>query len=318
MKSSLDNLFNKQIQSTFLYNYEYILQSPITDSLTPNLEPASSVPFTLIPDAKHKIQLLGLASNQTLVSLKDDADKKLNCNSESDFIITRSMASSLGIKVGDAIVLKNLINNKILKKQVSGIAESYVGNFAFLNISELNTNLGWPSNSYNIIHCKDSLVKVPGSLFEKRNMREQSASFKEILKPLTIEISAISIIAFLIGLIVIYIISGISIEENTNTITLYKVFGYTAKEINSIVLSSMRWYVIGGFAIGVPLTLFSVHLFIDKAMEKLNILMPTEINYIDIVWAFLILYASFLLTKQINIKKINKMNPAEILKNRIE
>ena len=63
-------------------------------------------------------------------------------------------------------------------------------------------------------------------------------AFNAKTQPLQVTVGVISFTAFIIGIIVIYVVTSLIIEENKGNISLMKVFGYRRKEVNSLILNS--------------------------------------------------------------------------------
>ncbi|MEN2257529.1 FtsX-like permease family protein [Paraclostridium benzoelyticum] len=59
------------------------------------------------------------------------------------------------------------------------------------------------------------------------NMKDMLADYMDLMEAF---IYGIAVVAFIIGIIIVYIIASTSIEENKNHIALMKVFGYKKKK----------------------------------------------------------------------------------------
>ena len=68
-------------------------------------------------------------------------------------------------------------------------------------------------------------------------------------------IGFLATVAFIIGVIVIYVVTSLIVEEYKSSISLMKIFGYRKKEINSLLLNSSTIVVVIGYIMGIPLIL---------------------------------------------------------------
>ena len=131
-------------------------------------------------------------------------------------------------------------------------------------------------------------------------------------------VGAISFMAFIIGLIVIYVVTSLIIEENKENISLMKVLGYRKKEVYSLILNSSSFIVVIGYLIGIPLLLASVNQMISSATKSMNLAMPIRINYIYILVGFIVIYLTYEVSKAFSRRKVNRVSMTEALKSRVE
>ncbi|MGZ0039801.1 FtsX-like permease family protein [Paenibacillus ottowii] len=60
------------------------------------------------------------------------------------------------------------------------------------------------------------------------------------MTPLASTVVFISAMAFIIELIIIYLVTSMIVEKNKSTISLMKIFGYRKKEVSSLILNIRR------------------------------------------------------------------------------
>ena len=124
--------------------------------------------------------------------------------------------------------------------------------------------------------------------------------------------------SFLIGLIVIYVVTSMIIDENKENISLMKVLGYRKKEVYSLILNSSATLVILGYILGVPILLALLGNMFKSLTVEMSISLPITISYSYLIIGFVIIYATYEVSKALSKKKVNRISMTEVLKSRLE
>ncbi|MBD1378749.1 FtsX-like permease family protein [Metabacillus arenae] len=103
-------------------------------------------------------------------------------------------------------------------------------------------------------------------------------AFEALIGPMRYSIIIISAFAFVIGFIIIRLVTNLMIEENTSTIALLKVIGYENKRISSLMLNLYTPVVIFAYLLGVPLGIFSFETMMKSIAEETSFTLPAEIQ----------------------------------------
>lgn len=120
--------------------------------------------------------------------------------------------------------------------------------------------------------------------------------------------------AFVLGIIIIYIVTSLVIEENRNSISLFKIFGYRKKEVNSLLLDSNLPLVILGYILGIPILLVSVTALMNTLSTSLQMSIPARLNPLFMLLGFIIVMLTYEASKSASKKKIGKIPMSEALK----
>ncbi|MGN9168404.1 FtsX-like permease family protein [Paenibacillus polymyxa] len=124
----------------------------------------------------------------------------------------------------------------------------------------------------------------------------------------------ISAMAFIIELIIIYLVTSMIVEENKSTISLMKIFGYRKKEVNSLILNSSTIVVMAGFLIGIPLS-FALMGGLMKALENSLIFsISVMIDPLYVIIGFVAVMLYYELSKLLCRRKVNAISMSEALK----
>jgi len=273
------------------------------------------VPFARKSDDNTTFTVYGVNPDSKYISFKDKSGNTLKSDK---IIITKPLADKFNIKPNDIVKLINRLDSKEYSIIVDSIAETFVGQYIYIPLDTLNDMLGLPSDSYIGLWSTEKIDIPENKLLAVVTVDDMKKAFDTMTKPLQVAIGGIAFMSFIIGLIVIYVVTSLTIEENKDNISLLKVLGYRKKEVYSLILNSSRFIVILGYILGVPLLLGSLNALFKSMTKEMSLSFPVTIDYVYILIGFIIIYLTFELSKLLSRKKINRISMAESLKSRIE
>jgi putative ABC transport system permease protein len=123
-----------------------------------------------------------------------------------------------------------------------------------------------------------------------------------------------TLIACVVGLIIIYLVTSLIIEENKNTISLFKIFGYKRREIRSLVLNSSGFVIIAGFIISIPIMAASMSAMYGYLGAMINLVLPIIISPLYVIICFVAIMLTYQLSKSLCAKKVTAVSMNEALK----
>jgi len=115
-------------------------------------------------------------------------------------------------------------------------------------------------------------------------------------------------------LIILYLVTSLAIEENRNTISLFKVFGYRRGEIRSLILNSSTFVVVTGFLIGIPVAVASMGSLYGYLGNLINLVLPPIVSPIYVIISFAAIMLTYQLSKCMCVKNIDTVSMSEALK----
>lgn len=316
MKSSMDRVVNESLTDVYQYEYSYTFNAFQTDK-APDAEPASFAPFTAKMENGEELDILlnGIQSDSEMLHLYDVSGNKLPLN---QVIISQVVADKLSLKAGDAITLENSMSQKEITLTIGAIANYHLGTLIYMPLNEMNQICNYPKDSYLMLYSLKKLNINPSILMTSISKSEMMEGYDLMMKPYQSISFAIGIFAFIIGLIVLYVIISMLIQENNQNISLLKILGYRKKEIYSLILNSFTLFVIMGFILAVPTVLISLNQFFLLMTKDMSMSIPIVIDPLDTLIGFLIVIIIYQLAKFLNKKKIERIDMADSLKNRNE
>lgn len=313
-KSSIDFLMKDTYEDTYKYQYQYMFNS-LQRGIPSNGEAFSISPFTLKTNPKISFSVYGISKKSKYISLKDKTGTKLNTN---QIIITKPLAEKLNIKPQDTIQVINKLDSTEYRITIDSIAETYVGEYIYMPLTEFNDMLKYPSDSYVGLWSKDKVSISESKILNISTIDDFKKAFDSMTKPMQSYVGIIASIAFIIGLIVIYVVTSLIIEENKQSISLMKVLGYRKKEVYSLILDSSSFIIILGYALGVRVLLASLSVMFKSVTQSMNFAFPVTINLRYVFVGFVVIYLTYEISKILSRNKINKISMTEALKSGME
>lgn len=314
IKSSLDFLMKDTYEQAYKYQHEYVFNS-LQQEVPADGEVFSVAPFSQHSDDNKSFIIYGVNPDSASLSFKDKSGKPLHFD---QVIVTKPLAERLQIKAHDTIELTGKLDGRTYGIMVHDIADSYIGEYIYMPLAAFNDMLGYPAGSYMGI-WSDKALSLPGDkLLSESTVDELKQAFDSMTQPIQATFGIVSLMSFIIGLIVIYVVTSLIIEENKENISLLKVLGYQKKEVYSLILNSSTLIVVLGYILGVPLLLVFMKALYRSIAESSSFILPVTMNYAYLAAGFIVIYLIFELTKALSKKKINRISMTEALKSRGE
>lgn len=237
-------------------------------------------------------------------------------NKKNEIVISSAAAQKFGVKVGDKLVLSDEVNERDYAFTVKDIVHFASGVYVFLDRNAMQELFDQEDDYYNVVFADHALDIDNGRLYStvsRENVEESSQIFTDMMGPMVTLLAAISALIFMI---VMYLMMKVMIDRSAFSISLMKVFGYRRGEIRRLYLDGNFYIIILGALLGVPVAKWCMDLlfpyFISNVAIGMDLQFPLQL-YGMIYGGILICYLviNFLL-----VGRLNKLVPAEVLKNR--
>ncbi|AOY78021.1 FtsX-like permease family protein [Clostridium formicaceticum] len=308
--NSMNHVFNTA-SDVYQFEYEYAFKDIQYDEAPEGAEAFNAGKF--YPDNNEGIEfyITGIEPDSTIVTLKDSKGNPLPNNQTN---ITKPLANRLGIKVGDAVTFINKADGKAYTFHIDAVADSKVEQFIFMPIDEFNIKLGLPENSYMGLFSINKLDIPDEELSGTKSLSEASDAMDEFLGQMISMVALMTIVSSIVALIILYLVTSLIIEENRNTISLFKVFGYRRREIKSMILNSSTFVIVAGFMISIPIMAASMGAMYGYLGNMINLVLPTIISPLYVAVCFVVIMLTYQLSKLLCAKKVNEVSMSEALK----
>lgn len=309
--NSMDYAFKNSTADTYRFEYEYAFKNLHNGKAPEGAEVFSAGRFYPENNEGIEFYVTGVEPNSAILTLNDRKSHPLPNNQTN---ITKPLADRLGVKAGDSVSFINKQDGKSYTFHIDAVADSYAGQFIFMPIDEFNAKLGLPENSYIGLWSTKKLDISDEQLSGTKSLSQTANAMDELLGPMVSMIVAMTLISCVVSLIIIYLVTSLIIEENKNTISLFKIFGYRHREIRSLILNSSTFVILAGFMISIPIMAASMGAMYGYLGNMINLVLPTIINPLYVVVCFASIMLTYQLSKWLCAKKVNTVSMSEALK----
>lgn len=309
--NSMDYAFKSGATDTYRFEYEYAFKDLQYGKAPEGAEVFSAGRFYPENNEGIEFYVTGVEPDSTILTLSDSKGNPLPNNQTN---ITKPLADRLSIKAGDSVSFINKQDGKPYTFQIDAVADSYAGQFIFMPVDEFNDQLGLPENSYMGIWSTKKLDIPDQQLSGTKSLSEAASAMDELLGPMVSMVVGMTLVACIVGMIIIYLVTSLIIEENKNTISLFKIFGYRRREIRSLILNSSTFVVLAGFIVGIPVMAASMGAMYGYLGAMINLVLPTIISPLYVLICFAAIMLTYQLSKLLCARKVNTVSMSEALK----
>ena len=185
-------------------------------------------------------------------------------------------------------------------------------------IHEFNKELELPENSYMGLFSTRKLDISDDLLSGTKSMAELPVAMDEFMGQLISMVVLMTIVSSIVALIILYLVTSLIIEENKNTISLFKIFGYRRREIRSLILNSSTLVIVVGFIVGIPIAMVSMGVLYGYLGNMINLMLPTIISPLYVLISFIAIMLTYQLSKWMCAKSVEAVPMSEVLKAGVE
>ena len=265
-----------------------------------------------------KKEAYGYNLDVTVLGIDDDnpyfpiatADKK------NEIVISSAAAQKFGVKVGDKLVLSDEVNERDYAFTVKDIVSFTSGVYVFLDRDVMQELFDQEDDYYNVVFADHALDIDNCRLYatvSKENVEESSQIFTDMMGPMVVMLVAISALIFMI---VMYLMMKVMIDRSAFSISLMKVFGYRRREIRRLYLDGNFYVILLGALICVPLAKWSMDLVYPYCIA--NVAIGMDIKFTPQIYIMIYggIWLCYMVINFLLVGRLNKLVPAEVLKNR--
>ncbi|MCM1506041.1 MAG: FtsX-like permease family protein [Ruminococcus flavefaciens] len=236
--------------------------------------------------------------------------------SKSSIVISDAVSQKYDLSVGDKLILSDNADEMDYAFTIDGIANYSIGLTVFMDIDSMRELFGQSEDYYNMLLSDNELNIDEGRIYSvttKADIERSAGVFIDLMMPMVTTMLTVSVIIFCV---VMYLMMGVMIDRASFGISLIQIFGFRTKEIRRLYLNGNLLIVIIGAVIGIPLAKVIMDtiypFFISNTACGMNLHFPWYL-YIGI---FAVILAVYAVINCLLVRKIKRITPAEVLKNR--
>ena len=232
-------------------------------------------------------------------------------------VITSDMAEKYRLKVGDIVNLKEKYGDKIYAFEVSEIMHYPTCLGIYMSRSAFNDVFEQEQDYYNGYFSDKKLEN------EIEDAYIASCITEEDLTKLSrqMDISAgemftlVNVFAIVLFALLIYLLTKLILEKNTNSISMVKILGYQDGEIAGLYLVASIWVVLLSAVIAMALNTWFFQYILRVFMKGYGGWFTLEISKTLYLEMFALMVGTYLVVAALQFVKIKKIPMEEALKN---
>ncbi|MCH5349050.1 MAG: ABC transporter permease [Oscillospiraceae bacterium] len=256
-----------------------------------------------------EVTILGITADNPYFSARPE-------KGENKVVVSSATAQKFALKIGDDLILKDEDADRSYVFTVTDIAVYSPALYVFMDIDSMRSLFGESEDYFNAVFSDRELDIPSGRLsasVKRSDIVHSLSIFVDMMMPMIITLSAASVLIFCV---VMYLMIGVMIDRSAFGISLIKIFGFRTKEIRRLYLDGNLFTIAIGALISIPLSKKAIDMIYPFMVSNVACGMELEFTpqiYIGVFAAVIILY---LIIDQVLVRKIQKIVPAEVLKNR--
>lgn len=235
---------------------------------------------------------------------------------ENSIVIGKSVATKYGLKEGDSFTLTDSADEKDYEFAVEGVCDYAVGLTVFMDIDVMRSRFGRKSGYYNMLLADRPLAVEEGRLYgvtSRTDIERSAAVFTKMMTPMITMILSVSVIIFFM---VMYLMTGVMISRASFGISLIKIFGFRTREIRSLYLDGGAVTVAVGALVGIWPAKRVIDAVYPHAVANVACGLNLRFSWYFYPFIFAGIVLVYLVVIVLQTKKIARISPAEVLKNR--
>lgn len=301
---------NRDYVNDTKYEYMYTYKYPTEEVPEGGYEAYAKTLKKKIYGYNFDITVMGLTENNPFfdVDLSDSSSK---------VAISSSIAYKYGMDVGDTLTLKDDEADKIYAFEIASVAQYAPSFMVFMPYDKALELFDEPEDYFNVVFSDHALDVETGRLYAtttKTDVKKAAGIFSDIMQGMILTIGGVSVLIFIV---VMYLMMKVMIDRSSFNIALIKIFGYRNKEVKKMYLDGNFYIITIGALISIPLTKWIMDVAYEPAFVP-NIACGIDKSFP--FWMYLAIFAGILILyfiiNHLLIRRIRKMVPAEVLKNR--
>lgn len=301
---------NRDYVNDTKYEYMYTYKYPTEEVPEGGYEAYAKTLKKKIYGYNFDITVMGLTENNPFfdVDLSDSSSK---------VAISSSIAYKYGLDVGDTLTLKDDEADKIYAFEIASVAQYAPSFMVFMPYDKALELFDEPKDYFNVVFSDHALDVETGRLYAtttKTDVKKAAGIFSDIMQGMILTIGGVSVLIFIV---VMYLMMKVMIDRSSFNIALIKIFGYRNKEVKKMYLDGNFYIITIGSLISIPLTKWIMDVAYEPAFVP-NIACGIDKSFP--FWMYLAIFAGILILyfiiNHLLIRRIRKMVPAEVLKNR--
>lgn len=307
MKPLLEN-YQDEITDNMISNYQYVLKGQVeVENKDAEKYSVNSLKIKQDDGEGEEVNVYGIAKDSKYVTDKLP---------ENEVIISSSYAEKYGIDEGDEIELEEIYDSKQYKFKVAGIKKYPSGISIFMTSDMFTDTFGKDEGYFNGYFSNEKLDEIDEKYIATTiTIDDLTKVSRQLDKSMGEMFQLLNVFSIVLVIILIYLLTKLVIEKNSNAISMVKILGYNNGEISRLYLIATTWAVV----ISTLLNMYIATVVIDgiyfEMMKDYPGWLTLYIGPATYVKMFVMIMVAYIVVALLQFRKIKKIPMDEALKN---
>lgn len=227
-----------------------------------------------------------------------------------------SVAQRYGVAEGDKFILIDEAADMDYAFTVAGISDYSAGLAVFMDIDSMRELFKQDDDYYNMVLSDKPLDIDEGRIYStttKADVERSSKVFTELMTGMIVTLIGAAAVIFVV---VMYLMMGVMIDRSSFGISLLKTFGYSRKDVKKLYLDGNAITIAISAVICLPLSKLVMDQIFPAFVPNIACVINLNFEWYFYPALFVAVMLIYLLTSTLLVRKLNRITPAEVLKNR--
>ncbi len=311
------NHYKDNLGGNLICNYQYILKNYEDEEgneITTDQEGAEKYSVNALEtiDGAHvgeEITVYGYSEGSRYVKI----DEKLNDN---EVWVTSPYKKKFRLKEGDVITLKEKYENTSYEFVVKGVYDYDGGLAVFLPQKNFNKIFGHEKSAFSGYFSQEAIHDIDSELiYSVITLDDIMSIATQLDHSMGGMMDMVAYVCLIMAVLIMYLLTKIIIEKNSNSISMIKVLGYENGEINSLYILLTSIVVVFSALATAALAIGGLYVIFRIYMGSLNGWFDVYVSAWGIAKMILILVISYAIVAFFDMIRIKRIPLADALKN---
>ena len=305
--TKVNDYYVNQTHYQYMYNYKY----PTEEVPEGGYEAVAESFKKEIYGYTFDITLMGITNDNPFFDTGDLPDN------DSDIVLSSAVANKYNLSVGDEFILEGDNGDRLYAFRVVRIFDYSASLMMFMDIDRCRDLFGEDDDYFNVVFSDHELDIDSGRLYSTVSKAEIERSAGIYVDMMGSMIITMSVAASAVFIVVMYLMIKMMIDRSAFNISLIKIFGFRKREVRKMYLDGNFYMVTIGSLIVIPLCKAIMDYIYPRYLVS-NVGVGISPDYTPSMYLIIfgIVIGLYLLINIVLTGRLNKINPAIVLKNR--
>ena len=231
-----------------------------------------------------------------------------------EYYLTSCAANYYGIEPGDEFTFVHRITGQKTTVTIADII--YNNGLRLLITSKENAAdiVGVSPDEYNNILSVVPVDVPEQDIYKIADFDTYKDSFEQMMATTKVVYAVLLIVGIIVCVLLVNLLSGMIIDENSRNISMLKVLGYRGNEIRDVILRMNHFLLPCCFLLSIPLTAYMAKILMADSVSTSGIWIDVVIKPGTLLVYFAVVLAAYLISLFLASHKLDRVDMAQSLK----